>query len=333
ALTRVLFGDDEPSGRLAETFPLAIEDVPSQPWFPGELRQSQYREGIWVGYRYFDTAGVPVRFPFGHGLSYTRFEYEALHLEGPSDGASDDAHHRLREDDSLALTLTLGNVGERAGAEVVQVYVGQRNASAPRPRRELRAFAKVRLEPGESTRVAFDLDWRAFARWSVEAHRWIVEADEYEISVGASVADIRLRECVFIDGGTPLGARDPALSAYFEPRDRAFDDASFSALLRHPIPEPLPRRPYQLNSTLLEVRDSHLGSLLRQAVLAAVRQSFGEDDALSRRLAEAIVDQMPLRMVVRQSGGRISPRLMRRLIHAMNGDWRKLLSDAPVASR
>jgi beta-glucosidase len=347
ALARVLFGDVSPSGRLAETFPIALEDGPGQPWFPGSLRQSQYREGLWVGYRYFDTAGVPVAFPFGHGLSYTRFEYTDLCLSGPAGPAgptgpteaTEARGHRLREGEVLTLELTLRNAGERAGAEVVQVYVGQQHASVPRARRELKRFAKVRLEPGESRRVRLTLDWRAFARWSMDDHRWVVEADDYEIAVGASAADIRLRERLFIDGGTPLGTRDPALSAYFEPRDRDFDDRSFAALLGHPIPDPLPRKPYQLNSTLLELQDSRLGRLLRRGILAGVRKTLGDGDGggdgseVQRRLAEAIVDQMPLRMVVSQSGGRISPRLMRSLIHLMNGDWGKLLRDAPVESR
>lgn len=335
ALARVLFGDVSPSGRLAETFPVALEDGPSQPWFPGALRQSQYREGVWVGYRYFDTAGVPVAFPFGHGLSYTRFEYTEVCLSGPT-GATDATAargHRLREGDAITLELTLRNVGERTGAEVVQVYVGQQNASVPRPRRELRQFAKVRLEPGESRRLRLPLDWRAFAWWSVDEHGWVVEADDYEIAVGASVSDIRLRERVFIDGGTPLGARDPALSAYFEPGARAFDEKAFSALLAHPIPEPLPRKPYQLNSTLLELQDSRLGRLLRRAILVGVRRNLGDGGEVQRRLAEAIVDQMPLRLVVSQSGGRVPPRLIRALVHLMNGHWGKLLRDAPVESR
>ncbi len=155
AMARILFGKVNPSGKLAETLPIACSDVPSDRWFNGELRQCQYREGIWVGYRYFDTAGVPVAFPFGHGLSYTEFELSNLRLAsnwqpGQSTG-------------TVEVKLTLTNIGARAGAETVQVYVGQANASVPRPTRELKAYKKVYLEPSDSKELHLQLDHRAFA--------------------------------------------------------------------------------------------------------------------------------------------------------------------------
>jgi len=324
ALANILFGRANPGGRLAESFPRCLQDVPSQPWFPGELRRSQYREGPWVGYRYFDTAGVAVAFPFGHGLSYTRFEYAGLRVERPQETPG--AGITLSEGDAVTVEFTVTNAGARDGAEVAQLYVGQQNASVPRPRRELKGFDKVFLRAGESRAVRVTLDYRAFAFWCVSRRRWVVESDTYDISVGASVADIRLQAGVRLATADPVGERDPALAPYFEPAARAFDDAAFEALLGHPIPSPLPPRPYHLNSTLGEVADTWLGRQLQALMLRQVGKMVGdEQDEQGRHMMASIIAEMPLRNLVTMSQGRLKPGLMRAMIHIMNGDWGRLL--------
>ena len=171
AIADLLYGDENPSGHLAETIPLRIEDHPSHLSFPGEQGHARYAEGVMVGYRYFATAGVPVRYPFGHGLSYTQFSTSDLRVE--ADG-----------DDAARVAVTVANIGSRAGRHVVQVYVGTTAGPVRRPVRELRGFAKIALQPGESRRVEIDLDRRAFSYWDIEEQAWVVAPGEYVIDVG-----------------------------------------------------------------------------------------------------------------------------------------------------
>ena len=174
AMVDVLTGKINPGGKLAETWANAYADTPARDHFAGPGRTVQYREGLYVGYRYYQTAGVPVAFPFGHGLSYTQFAYSDLHA---------DAH---------SATLTVTNTGDRAGAEIVQLYVAKPNAEIFRPAQELKAFAKVQLAAGESKTVTLTLDDKAFRYWNVKTDRWEVEGGSYQLRVGASSADIRL---------------------------------------------------------------------------------------------------------------------------------------------
>ncbi|MFE7559808.1 glycoside hydrolase family 3 C-terminal domain-containing protein [Kitasatospora sp. NPDC057500] len=193
ALARLLFGLDNPSGRLAETVPLRLEDNPSHLHFPGADGQVHYGEGLFVGYRYYDTLGLPVAHPFGHGLSYTTFGYDGLEVTATGDNRYD-------------VSFTVTNTGTRAGAEVAQLYVHERAPRVRRPEHELKGFAKVHLEAGESTRVTIALDERSFAHWSVRDHRWRVEGGEFELRIGASSRDLRLRTTVDCapDGHRPV---------------------------------------------------------------------------------------------------------------------------------
>jgi beta-glucosidase len=186
AIADILLGSANPSGRLAETLPLRLEDNPASLNFPGDSGHVRYGEGIFVGYRGYDATARKVSYPFGHGLSYTTFEYADLVAEvtgGPT----------------VTVTCTVTNTGERAGKEVVQLYVNDVEASVARPVRELKAFAKVALEPGETQQVAFTLSSRDLSFWSELHHRWVVEAGEFELAVGASSRDLRLTATVEID--------------------------------------------------------------------------------------------------------------------------------------
>ncbi|MFC4242723.1 glycoside hydrolase family 3 C-terminal domain-containing protein [Gryllotalpicola reticulitermitis] len=191
AIARLLFGRANPSGRLTESIPLKLESTPSYINFPGGEGEVVYGERIYVGYRYYDTRGVAVSFPFGHGLSYTEFEYSGLSVEPREVGAS--------------VTFTVTNVGDVAGAEVAQLYRSDRHSAADRPAHELVAFRKVFLEPGQSETVTVELDERAFAYWSILRHGWVVDAGLFTIEVGSSSRDLRLA------GEVQLGALGPAL--------------------------------------------------------------------------------------------------------------------------
>jgi beta-glucosidase len=177
AVADVLFGDVNPSGRLPTTFPRRLSDSPASPHYPGSDGVVRYGEGLLVGYRHYDKRGVEPRFCFGHGLSYTRFSYAGLRAETLDDG--------------IRLSVEVTNVGERAGAEVVQVYVRDPAAADEEPDKQLRQFARVELQAGEARTVELDLPRRAFAHWDIASHNWVVKPGDREILVGASSRDIR----------------------------------------------------------------------------------------------------------------------------------------------
>ena len=188
ATLSLLFGESCPSGKLAESFPLRLEDNPSFLNFPGEYGVSHYREGIFVGYRYYDKKKTEVLYPFGHGLSYTDFVYSDLELSA----------EEITDDETLTVRMTVKNVGTYRGKEAIQLYVGEDHPKIIRPVKELRAFCKTELQPGESKKVEFVLDRRAFAYYDVKAHDFLVPPGEYTIFIGSSSRDLRLTGKVLV---------------------------------------------------------------------------------------------------------------------------------------
>lgn len=182
ALIDVVSGRTSPRGRLTETFPIRVEDTPCYLTFPGENDEARYGEGVFVGYRYYETTGTPVAFPFGHGESYGDFRYTEMIVTAQED---DPGSYRVR--------ARIANVGHRRAVEVVQLYVAPPPAKVHRPRRELQAFTTVELDPGNSQEVELLLDARAFTYWDTSVGDWVAEPGEYELAIGASVADIRCR--------------------------------------------------------------------------------------------------------------------------------------------
>ena len=217
-LADVLFGRVAPGGRLAETFPLAQSDVASDAFFPGSGRRVEYREGLYVGYRYFDSADKPVLFPFGHGLSYTTFDYANLRLTaGPVDRAA-----------TLDVEFDLTNAGDVAGSEIVQVYVSDPVSSCDRPAQELRAFAKVTLAPGQTERVKLSVDVASFAAYDAAQHTWVTEAGTFEIRIGASSRDIRLTGAVEVTSDQRWSENAPGTADTLT--DAGWIDASTAAV-------------------------------------------------------------------------------------------------------
>lgn len=197
ALADVLFGDFSPSGKLPTTFPVRYEDNPAYINYPGENGEVLYGEGLFVGYRYYDAKRVDPLFPFGHGLSYTKFEYSNLIL-----GST-----RFAEVDGLDVSFDLRNTGARKGKEVVQLYVHDVNSLLVRPEKELKSFIKVELAPGESQTVSLHLDREAFWYYNPAKGRWNVEAGDFEILIGASSRDIRLRATATLLPNTTVRSR------------------------------------------------------------------------------------------------------------------------------
>jgi beta-glucosidase len=181
AIADVLFGKVNPSGKLAETFPIKLADTPSQLNWPGGAGEVHYGEGLFIGYRYYDAKQMPVLFPFGHGLSYTTFSY----------GNAKVSTKNFKDVDGLTVTVDVTNTGKFAGKEIVQVYVHDQKSGLVRPEKELKGFAKVELQPGETKSVSIQLDFRAFAYYHPEYKQWITENGDFDILIASSAADIR----------------------------------------------------------------------------------------------------------------------------------------------
>lgn len=280
AVVNVLYGKVNPSGRLPETFPLRLQDTPCYLSYGGEKDKVEYREGIFVGYRYYTSKEMPVLFPFGHGLSYTTFEYSNLTAEKDT----------VKESGRLRVTVDVTNTGEYKGKEVVQLYVAKEKGSIIRPVRELRAFDKIELEPGETKTVEFTLDMRAFAYWEEEIHDWYVESGIYEIQIGKSASDIILSK---------------KIQAESEKR----------------IP-----KVYTVNSTLGEILHDQKGRRVLETAgiginagkdMALAADNHGEEGAVSQKMIEAMLEGMTLRQM-RMFMPEMQPEMIERLVDALN---------------
>ena len=192
ATVDLLYGAVNPSGHLAETWPVRLEDNPSYLNFPGEDGTVTYAEGIYVGYRYYDKKKIAVNFPFGHGLSYTEFSYSNLHID----------KDKITDQDSVTVHVDVTNVGKITGKAVVQLYVRDVESTVRRPIRELRGFDKVMLQPGETKTLHFNLDKRAFAYYESKIHDFFVESGEFVIEIGENCRDIRLCQPIKVEGTT-----------------------------------------------------------------------------------------------------------------------------------
>ena len=301
AMVDVLTGKINPGGKLAETWANAYADTPARDHFAGPGRTVQYREGLYVGYRYYQTTGVPVAFPFGHGLSYTQFAYSDLHA---------DAH-------SAALTVT--NTGDRAGAEIVQLYVAKPNAEIFRPAQELKAFAEVQLAAGESKTVTLTLDDKAFRYWNTRTDSWEVEGGTYGLRVGASSTDIRLTAAVEVIGTDALNPyAGKALPHYQSGKVQTVPDAEWETLLGRPIPDD--RVKIDRNMTLGELNHgrSPLGWLVWAVLTALLNASYkkGKPD-----LNVLFQYNMPLRALAKMTNDAISMGMVDGIVMEVQGFW------------
>jgi beta-glucosidase len=193
ACYRILSGEVNPSGKLAETFPVKLQDNPSYLNFPGEHEQVVYAEGLFVGYKYYEKKGIAPLFPFGHGLSYTAFAYTNLRVE----------KENFRDDETIGVTFTVKNTGAAAGKETAQLYLGCQDRGRIRPLKQLAGFRKVSLLPGEETTVTLSLGFRALAYFNTKTGDWRTDSADYTIHVGASSADIRLSKTIHVESTNP----------------------------------------------------------------------------------------------------------------------------------
>lgn len=302
AIARLLTGKQSPSGKLAETMPHSLEDTPCRAYYPGTEATSEYRESIFVGYRYYDTAQVDVKYPFGFGLSYSTFEYSALELE--ADGVS----------------FTVKNTGIFPADEIAQVYVSAPRGGVFKPEKELRGFARVSLEAGERRRVFVPLTARAFEYWNTAESRWATEGGRYEVLIGASSRDIRLRaELVKASDGAPDPYTDPVFDVYRTGNVKNVPDAAFEALLGRKIP---PQHwdkaaPIEFNSALVQGKfRPGLGRLIYRLIELAhgFFRIVGDDENANNSLFAL---SLPYRGLARFTGA-VTETQVRALIRAVN---------------
>lgn len=194
AIADILFGKANPSGKLAETFPLKLSDTPAYINWPGEAGQVRYGEGLFIGYRYYEAKQVPVLFPFGYGLSYTTFNYSNARVSAKT----------FKDVDGVVVSVNVTNTGKLAGREIVQLYVHDQKSALVRPEKELKGFAKVQLQPGETKSVSIPLDFRSFAYYHPKYKRWITEDGDFDLLIGASSADIRCGLTVTLESSLDL---------------------------------------------------------------------------------------------------------------------------------
>ena len=301
AVADALTGKVNPCGKLAETWPLTYADVPSAADFATRRKTVEYREGLYIGYRYFTTAEKAVRFPFGYGMSYTTFAY--------SDLAADEQ----------GVSLTVTNTGSVAGTEIVQLYVAKKDSELFRPAKELKGFARVTLAPGEKQRITITLDDKAFRFWNVKANRWEIEGGEYELLVGASVEDIRLCEKITVHGtATVHPYEDRDLDCYYKGDVLCVSDADFEKLLGHPIPKGKTKIDRNLTLGELNHARSPLGWLvwLVLTILLDVSYKRGKPD-----LNILFQYNMPLRALAKMTNGAISMGMVDGIVMELQGFW------------
>ncbi|MFG6353019.1 MAG: glycoside hydrolase family 3 C-terminal domain-containing protein, partial [Oscillospiraceae bacterium] len=305
SVLKVIMGQVNPSGRLAESYPVRYEDVSSAPYFPAKERNAEYREGLFVGYRYFETANVPVRFPFGFGLSYTTFEYSGLTVTDKE------------------ATFTLKNTGSMDGAEVAQLYVSKPDGDVFRPVKELKGFAKVFLKAGESKTVSIPLDDKAFRYFNVDTNRFETEGGEWTVMVGASCADIKLSGTVAVQG---TGARSPydkqRFAKYFSGGIKNVSDGEFEALLGRPIPDGHWSGMLGMNDALCQMyyAKGAVGRLAYKILTRLINKSIEKGQPNLNLLFNY---NMPFRAIAKMTGGICTMEMAQGILTIVNGHFFK----------
>ena len=290
AVCRLLYGKVNPSGKLAETYPLSLDDYLASKYFGMGPKVVEHRESIFVGYRYYDSAEKEVLFPFGYGLSYTTFEYSNLKIDGAK------------------VSFTVTNTGDMDGAEVCQLYVGARNSRVFRAKKELKRFVKVFLKKGQSTDVTFTLDDRCFAFYNTEINDWYVENCDYEIMVGASSRDIRLSGTIRISGRAVAPMPDyvsKCPSYYGIGEVGSISDEEFTRLYGKKLPsnEPSRRGEFDLTTTLGELSCCLIGKIIIKVAPSVIKGQVENPDMTTMLMLMQGMRELPLRGLIGISGG------------------------------
>ncbi|WP_320930855.1 glycoside hydrolase family 3 C-terminal domain-containing protein [Hungatella sp.] len=303
AMVDILTGDVNPSGRLSETYPIKYEDTPSFRNFPSTERNAEYREGIYVGYRYYDTSMVRVQYPFGFGLSYTEFSYSDLQVD--EDG----------------VTFTVANDGDCGGAEVTQLYIGLPEAAIFRPYKELKGFKKVFLKAGERKKVRIPFDDKTFRYWNCRTNKWETEGGNYLIMVGACVADIRLSGRLERKGTTKELPYDrEQLPSYYSGLIQQVGEREFETLLGHPVPDGKWNGELGINDAICQMYYAK-SRLARLAYRCLTKRKKKSEDKGKPDLNILFIYNMPFRGIAKMTGGMVSMEMVNGIVEMVNGHF------------
>ncbi|MCH1626893.1 glycoside hydrolase family 3 C-terminal domain-containing protein [Ferdinandcohnia quinoae] len=302
AVVDILLGKYNPSGKLSETFPIMYTDIPSSSYYPGQQATSEHKEGLFIGYRYFETANVPVRYPFGYGLSYTTFKYSDFVLDG------------------LTVSFDISNTGKVAGAEIAQLYIEKVDSKIFRSKKELKGFDKVYLEPGETKRVTLKLTKRDFSYYNPESKDWEIESGSYKIQVGSSIQAIHLEETVEMAGVIPSIFLTSEFPHYAQVNVKHIPDSEFEKLVGRKLPPKHWDRHKDLgmNDTINQAQSKNwVGKLLYKSIMFFHHFFKKIGKPLTANNVYFIIN-MPFRQVDRFTGGKISKKNVETLLRWIN---------------
>ena len=303
AMVDAILGKVNPSGKLNETWPLSLDDVSATPYFPSRERTAEYREGLFVGYRYFESAGVPTRYPFGYGLSYTTFAYSNIEV------------------DQNGVSVTVTNTGERDGAEVVQLYVACDDSKIYRPKKELKGFAKVFLAAGESQRITIPFDDKTFRYFDTESNTWAVEDADYDICLAKNAHEVVLSSVLHVAGKK---AADNAPTCYKNADIKNVSDADFEALLGHAIPDGKWSGEITENDALCQLYYAK-GAFARFLYRTLTSLKEKADAKGKPDINIMFIYNMPIRAIAKMSNGMVSKKMTEDILFMINGHfWRGL---------
>ena len=305
AMMELLMGNENPSGRLSESYPVKYEDTPAYRYFPATERNSEYREALYIGYRYYDSSKVRVQYPFGFGLSYTEFTYSDLKIS------------------KNGVKVTVQNTGKYDGEEVVQLYVGLPDASVFRPEKELKGFRKVFIKAGERKEIEIPFDDKTFRYWNVKTDRWEIESGNYQIMIGASVSDIRLSGNLAVEGTTEQYPYDPEkMPHYYTGIVQNIEEQEFEELLGYPVPSGKWTGELGLNDAFCQMyyAKSGLARFIYRRLTAMKQKSeaAGKPD-----LNILFIYNMPFRALAKMTGGMVSMQMAEGMVTVVNGHFWK----------
>lgn len=307
AAVDLLFGDVNPSGKLAESYPHSYDAVPSAGFYEEGGVQAQYREGLYVGYRYYDKAGVELCFPFGHGLSYTTFAYSNLAV--------------VQAGDDVTVSVAICNTGTVAGGEIAQLYVSGEQNGVHRPLKELKGFAKVFLEAGETKTITFSLDSRAFSYYHGAAKGWQVQGGSYNILVGASSQDIRLSKSIEVVGAVPVLDS----SGWYQHLQGKPSQKDLEGLLGRSIsaPKPVVHGEYTMTNSIVDMQGSWVMRILFKMMEREIGKPYGGPDYNNSNFKMSLISatEVPLKNLCIVSGGVMKRNVAEGLVHMANGKF------------
>ncbi len=313
AIAKIISGQVNPSGKLAETYPLSLEHTPCFNYYPGLDLSAEHRESIYIGYRYYDTAKKDVLFPFGYGLSYTSFEYSALKL----------SENKIKDSDTLTVSFRVKNTGSCDGAEIAQLYVRDKESTVFRPDKELRAFSKVFLKKGEEKEIALEISKRAFAYYNINIADWHVESGEFEILIGSSSRDIRLSDTVAVESTVDAAIPDYRKTApsYYTADVQSISDSEFEAILGHSIPEATvsPDKRITAENALMDARETKWGKVVCNTLIKAV-DTFCDETDPTTDMIKAMALEIPINNFITMSSGVFTEKMCDGLLMILNGE-------------